>query len=200
MKFLVKASAEHWGDFSLSGTYSFSEEKSEVRDLALSMGRSSLAGFSADLYWDSIPWLDVLSGSAVVALDEIYSWLSYSESLSPFLKQVRLQRGVLTISSLQGGGPLDQPETWSGKISGEVKDVLAESPWLPAPMSVSARFQINDNTLDITGLSARLGSASFDDVSVRLIENKPPSSLFQKDGHPLIWESCFAGGTSTNKQ
>jgi hypothetical protein len=101
MKFLVKASAEHWGDFSLSGAYSFSEEKSAIRDLAISMGRSSLAGFSADLYWDSIPWLDVLSGSAVVSLDEVYSWLSSSESLSPFLKQVRLQRGVLTISSLQ---------------------------------------------------------------------------------------------------
>ena len=119
------------------------------------MGRSSLAGFSADLYWDSIPWLDVLSGSAVVALDEIYSWLSSSESLTPFLKQVRLQRGVLTISSLQGGGALYRPETWSGQITGEVRDVLAESHWLPAPMSVNTRFRIDDKTLELTGLSAR---------------------------------------------
>jgi len=174
MKFLVKASAEHWGDFSLSGAYSFSEEKSEVRDLALSMGRSSISGFSADLYWDSIPWLDVLSGNAVVALDEIYSWLSYSESLSPFLKQVRLQRGVLTISSLQGGGALYRPNTWSGQITGGVRDVLAESHWLPAPMSLNTRFRIDDNALEVTGLSARLGSSSLDDVSARFTENKAP--------------------------
>src|SRR3990172_2658351 len=49
MKFLVKASAEHWGDFALSMAYSFSEEKSEVRDLAISLGRSSLAVFSSYL-------------------------------------------------------------------------------------------------------------------------------------------------------
>ena len=174
MKFLVKASAEHWGDFSLSGAYSFSEEKSEVRDLAISMGRSSLAGFSADLYWDSIPWLDVISGSAVVALDEIYSWLSSSESLTPFLKQVRLRRGVLTISSLQGGGALYRPKTWSGQITGEVRDVLAESHWLPAPMSVNTRFRIDNSALEVIGLSARLGSSSLGDVSARFIENKAP--------------------------
>jgi hypothetical protein len=172
IKFLVKASAEPWGDFSLNGAYSFSEEKSEIRDLALSMGRSTLTGFSADLYWDSIPWLNVLSGSAVVALDESYSWLSSSESMTPLLKQVRLQRGVLTISSLQGGGALYRPETWSGQISGEVRDVLAESHWLPAPMSINTRFRIDDKALELTGLAAGIGSSSLDNVSARFVANK----------------------------
>jgi hypothetical protein len=172
MKFLVRASTEQWGNFSLSGTYAFSEEKSDIRDLAIAMGRSSLTGFSADLYWDRIPWLDVLSGSAVVALDEIYSWLSSSESLTPFLRNVHLQRGVLTISSLRGGGALYSPGTWSGQITGEMRDVLAESHWLPAPMGISARFRIDDNTLEVTGLSARLSSSSLDDVSARFTRNK----------------------------
>ena len=174
MKFLVKASAEQWGDFSLSGTYSFSEEKSEVRDLAISMGRSSLTGFSANLYWDSIPWLDMLSGSAMVDLDEIYSWLSSSEGLTPFLQHVRLQRGVLTISSLVGGGSIDHPETWKGKMTGELKDVVAESHWLPAPLGLSSRFMIDENTLEVTGLSARLGSSSLDNVSARFVKSKAP--------------------------
>ncbi len=108
---LVKASTEQWGDFSLIGTYSFSEEKTEVKNLAVSMGRSSLSGFSAVLYWENIPTLDILSGSATLALDQIYSWLSSSESLTPFLKNARLQRGTLIISSMQGGGPIDDPES-----------------------------------------------------------------------------------------
>ncbi len=174
MKFLVKASTEQWGNFSLNGSYSFTEERSEVRDLAISMGRSSLTGFSANLYWDRIPWLDMFSGSAVVDLDELYSWLSSSESLTPFLQHVRLKRGVLTISSLLGGGLIDHPETWKGKMTGEVKDVLAESHWLPAPLGLSTRFMIDENTLEVTGLSARLGSSSLDNVSAQFVKSKSP--------------------------
>lgn len=174
MKVLVKASTEHWGDFSLGGTYSFSEEKTEIKDLAVSLGHSSLTGVSAVLYWSGAPRLDVLSGGGVVALDEIYSWLSSSESLTPFLRHVRLQRGVLIISSLQGGGPLDHPETWSRKITGEMKDVLAESRWLPAPVSVSTRFRIDDNTLEVTGLSARLGASTLSDVSASITGRESP--------------------------
>ena len=174
MKILVKASTERWGDFALSGTYSFSEKKSEVRDLAISMGRSSLTGFSADLYWDQIPRVDVLSGSAVVALDEIYSWLSSSESLTPFLQHVRLQRGVLIISSLKGGGPIDHPEKWSLNITGAMRDVLAESHWLPAPMSVSGRFILEENKIAISDTSVRLGASSLSHVSASIIGRDKP--------------------------
>ncbi len=174
MKFLVKASTEQWGNFSLSGSYSFSEKMSQVRDLSISMGRSSLTGFSANLYWDRVPWLDMFSGRAEVALDELYSWLSSSESLTPFLQLVRLKRGVLTVSSLLGGGLIDHPETWRGTMTGEVRDVLAESRWLPAPVNLSTRFRIDDNTLEVTGLSAKLGSSSLDNISARFVKSKVP--------------------------
>ena len=174
IKILVKASTEQWGDFSLKGTYSFSEEKTEIKDLAISMGRSSLSGFSAVLYWESVPTLDIRSGSVILALDQIYSWLSSSENLTPFLRHVRLQRGELIISSLQGGGPIDDPGAWNRKMTGELKDVLAESHWLPAPVSVSTRFAIENDTIDVTGFSAQMGRSSLQDISGQFIDKKDP--------------------------
>ncbi|HEX9022064.1 MAG TPA: AsmA-like C-terminal domain-containing protein [Nitrospirota bacterium] len=195
IKVMVKASTDRWGDFVLRGTYSFSEEKTELRDLAISMGHSSLTGFSSVLHWDGTPRLEVLSGSAAVALDEIYSWLSSSESLTPFLRHVRLQHGVLIISSLQGGGPVDHPEAWTGEITGEVKDVLAESHWLPARLSVSTRFRINDNSLEVAGLSARLGASSLSDVSASITGRAKPvleihsARAFVHGGELFQWRS-----------
>jgi AsmA-like protein len=174
MNILVKAATERWGNFSLAGVFAFSEAQSEVRDLTLSLGQSSISGFSATLVWDQVPRLDILSGSAVVKLDEIYSWLSSSESLTPFLKHVQLKRGVLTVSSLQASGPIDRYDTWHQKIAGKVSDILAESPWLPAPVSLNTRFLINGNTLEVTELSARLGSSSLDGVSARFTKKQTP--------------------------
>ncbi len=174
MKIFVKASTEQWGNFLLSGTYSFNEVNSGVKDLTVSMGRSSLSGFSANLAWNGIPQLEVLSGHATVALDEIYPWLSSSESLIPVLKNVRSLRGVLTISSMQISGPVDRPEEWRKKIEGEVKSLVAESPWIPAPVYVSSRFVIDDNTLSASGLSVHMGASSLDQISARIVESTTP--------------------------
>jgi hypothetical protein len=174
MKIVVKASTEQWGDFSLSGTYSFSETKSEVREFAVSLGRSSLSGFSANLLWDGTPRLEILSGRSTVALDEIYSWLSSSKSLTPFLKNVRLRHGVLSISTLQISGPIDKPDAWERKVEGELRGVVAESVLLPDPLNVSSRFLIKGNTLAVSGLSARIGASSLEGISARFVEGKTP--------------------------
>ncbi|HEY6010856.1 MAG TPA: AsmA family protein, partial [Nitrospirota bacterium] len=88
MKFLLKAGTEQWGDFSLSVAYSFNEAQSEVRDLSVSLGHSSLSDYSAVLTWDRFPRFEIRSGRAVFALHEIHQWLSSSESLTPFMKEL----------------------------------------------------------------------------------------------------------------
>ncbi len=174
MRIDVKATTEQWGDFSLSGTYSFSEAKSELREFAVSLGQSSLSGFAANLLWDGSPRLEILSGRATVELDEIYSWLSSSKSLTPFLKNVRLLHGVLSISTMQISGPVDDPDAWERKVEGEVRGVVAESVLLPAPVNVDSRFLIENNTLAVSGLSVRMGTSSVEGISARLVEGKTP--------------------------
>ena len=52
--------------------------------------------------------------------------------------------------------------------------MVAESHWLPAPVSVHTAFRINDNAIDVIGFSARLGSSSLQGISGRLIDKKEP--------------------------
>jgi|GEM_PF-3517324 len=174
MKVLVEASTDRWGNFSMSGIYSFSEEKSAVRDLEVSMGQSALSEFSANLIWDRIPRMEILSGRATVALDEIYSWLSSSENLTPLLKNVRSLHGALAVSSMQISGPVDHPEAWRKKIDGEVNTLVAESSWMPAPVNVSSRFLLDDNTLSVSGLSFHMGAASLEGISARFVDGRTP--------------------------
>jgi hypothetical protein len=174
LKLRVKASTEQWGDFSLDGTFAFSNEKSQIKTLAISMGHSSLTNISADLYWAKPPRVELRSGNASIALDEIYSWLSASESLTPFLEHVRLKRGTLLILSLQGGGPINKPDTWRRMITGKIQDVVAESHWLPASLNVSSEFRIDDNTIAVSGFSAHIGASYIDHIAGKLIDKNPP--------------------------
>ena len=75
MHFLVKAGTDRWGDFTLGGTYSFTEAQTEIRDLTLSLGHSSLTDYSALLTWDRDPRIEIRSGRAEFALQDIYEWL-----------------------------------------------------------------------------------------------------------------------------
>jgi hypothetical protein len=174
MKLLVKAGTDQWGDFTLSGGYSFDEAQSEVRDLTASLGHSSLMDFSAVLTWDQRPRLEIRSGSASLALQEIYQWLSSSESLAPFMKEMSSLKGHLSITSMRGEGLISDPEKWQLRRTGQARSLELESPRMPSPLILDSRFIVEDNLLDVTELSARLGSSSLSHVSARLVGRNNP--------------------------
>jgi hypothetical protein len=174
MKLLVKAGTDHWGDFTLSGAYSFNETQSEVRDLAVSLGHSSLTDFSAVLTWDQRPRLEIRSGRASLALQEIYQRFSSSESLDPFMKEMSSLKGHLFITSMRGEGLVSDPEKWQLRLTGQARRIEIDSPRMPAPLILDSRFIVEGNLLDVTELSARLGSSSLSHVSARLVGRNNP--------------------------
>lgn len=166
--FLVKATTGQWGDFSLSGTYSFTEDRTEIRDMALSLGHSSLTDYSALLTWDRDPRVEIRSGRAEFALHEIHAWLKSSESLTPFLKELSSLRGTLVITSMQGHGLVSEPEKLHLRMTGEARQIEFASPRLPVPAKLSFSFVVEDNLVEVSELSARMGSSSLSHVSARL--------------------------------
>ena len=174
MKLLVKAGTDQWGDFTLSGAYTYNEAQSEVRDLALSLGHSALTDFSAVLTWDQYPRLEIRSCRASLALQEIYQWLSSSESLAPFMKGVSSLKGHLSITSMSGEGLISDQGKWHLRLTGQARSIVIESPQIPAPMMLDSHFIVEDNFLDVTELSARLGSSSLSHVSARLVGRNNP--------------------------
>ncbi len=174
MHVLVKAGTDRWGDFTLSGTYSFTEAQTEIRDLTLSLGHSRLADYSALLTWDRDPRIEIHSGRAEFALHEIYEWLSASESLTPFMKELSSLQGTLVITSMKGQGLVSEPEKWRMRLTGEARQIEFTSPRLPAPVTVNYSFAVEDNLLDITDFSARMGSSSLSHVSALLTGRENP--------------------------
>ena len=174
MKLLVKAGTDQWGDFSLSGAYSFTEAQSEVRDLTVSLGHSSLQDYSGVLTWDRVPRFEIRSGRAVLALQEIFQWLSSSESLVPFMKEMSSLKGQLSIQSMRGEGSVSDPKKWRLRLTGEARHIEIESPRIPAPVMIDTRFILEDNLLEVSELSARLGTSTLSHVSAQLVGRNDP--------------------------
>jgi hypothetical protein len=179
MKLLVKASTDLWGDFSLSGAYSFTEAQTEVRDLTVALGHSALTDYSAVLTWDRVPRFEIRSGRAMFALQEIFQWLSASESLVPFMKDMSALKGQLSINSMRGEGSISDPEKWRLRLTGEARHIEIESPRLPAPLMIDSRFIVEDNLLAVSELSARLGMSSLSHVSAQLVGRDDPELEIQ---------------------
>jgi AsmA-like C-terminal region/AsmA family len=174
MRFLVKAGTDRWGDFTLHGTYSFTEAQTEIRDLSLALGHSSLTDYSALLTWDRDPRIEIRSGRAEFALQEIYEWLKASESLTPFMKELSSLKGTLFITSMKGQGLLSRPEKLRMRLTGEARRIELASPRLPAPVTVDYSFVVENNLAELTEFSARMGSSSLSHVSALLIGRDDP--------------------------
>lgn len=174
MHVLVKAGTDQWGDFLLRGTYSFTETQTEIRELTLSLGHSILTDYSALLTWDRKPRIEIHSGKAELALHEIYTWLSSSDSLTPFMKELSSLQGTFVITSMQGQGLISEPGKLRMRMTGEARKIELTSPRLPAPVAVNYSFVVEDNLVEITDLSARMGSSSLSQVSALLTGRNDP--------------------------
>jgi hypothetical protein len=175
MDITLKAVTEPWGAFSMSGKYSFTEERSEVKDLSVSMGRTSISGFSARLAWGKTPYLEIDSGRAAFALDEMYQWLTSSETFTAYLEDVRSLSGMVTVSSMQAGVPLYRPAASHMTVAGEMKHVVLDSGLLPAPLTVTGRFVLKETKIAISGLSARMSKSSLSSLSAYITDRKNPA-------------------------
>jgi hypothetical protein len=195
MKFLVKAGTDRWGDFSLSGAYSFNEAQSEVRDLTVSLGRSSVTDYSAVLTWDRLPRFEIRSGRAVFELHEIYQWLQSSESLVPVMEEMSSLKGSLAITSMQGQGLISDPGKWRLRLTGEARHIEFESPRLPVPVMVDSRFTVEDNLLEVSELSARMGSSSLSHVSAQLTRRNDPELEIQSGNAAINIAEVFGWRT-----
>jgi hypothetical protein len=175
MDIMLKANTQSWGIFSLKGRYFFDEEKTAVKDFSVSMGSSSISGFSVSLAWTATPYLDISSGRAALALDEMYQWLSSSGTLTTYLEKMKSISGTVIISSVHAHVPLHQLSVSHVTVSGEAINVVVVAPLLPAPLSVTSRFVIRENKITMADLSARIGKSSLSHVSAFLAEREKPA-------------------------
>jgi AsmA-like C-terminal region len=170
----LRATTEHWGDFGLTGTFEFTADRTDARDLSLSLGRSSVTGLRAGIIWRKHPGLEILAGKADLLLDELFSWLSSSGTDVPFLRGITSLKGSIVLDSIRGGGLIGKPASWERRITGSVARVSVESDRLPAPLFINCGFDLERNSLAVSGLSARMDETSVSRASARLSWKNSP--------------------------
>ena len=194
MDITLRAHAEPWGAFSMSGKYSFNDDKAEVKDLALTAGRSALSGFSAGLSWKNAPRLNVISGRATFALAELYQWLSSSGTLTAYVNDVRSLSGEVTLASVQADVPLYHLADSKMTIAGKAGNVTLDWGPLPAPLSVTGQFIVEENRLMVSDFSAHLGASALSRISASLSDRKQPRYQGEKrTGRNQPWRGFSLG-------
>ena len=169
----LHATSSVWGPVALAGTWTFDLAGADIRGVSGTLGHSSLAGLSARLDWRNEARLDISSGSALFAIDELYQWLHSFDFPAPLLTDIGNLRGSVTVSSLTAGGPLSRPEDWRFNAAGLIENVAIESPLLPGPLSVASQFSVDQDQVELREFRAVMGKSSFSRVSLKVNWRNP---------------------------
>jgi hypothetical protein len=174
MDMAMRAESASWGAVALSGTWSFDEDTAGVADLSGSLGHSSLSGLNARLTWKGPASLEILSGTALIRLDELRRWLLAIDYPVAYLKDVTGLKGTVRLTSMTAIGPIARFSDWHWKIAGLAQSVVVETTLLPGPLTLSGSFSSEHNSIEAANASASLRKSAFSRVFARLDWRKEP--------------------------
>ena len=174
MEMTLRAMSASWGAVALSGTGSFAEDFAGVQDLSGTLGHSSIAGLSARLTWKRPASLEVLSGTALIQLDELHRWLQAIDYPVARQKDVTGLTGAVRVTSMTAGGPITRFAGWQWKITGLAQNVVVDTTLLPAQLAFSGSFTSERNSIEAANASASLGRSSLSRVFARIDWGKEP--------------------------
>lgn len=148
--------------FSLNGQFDLESASLAMAGLSASLGRSSVSGVSGGFRWGKAPQIEVLSGTAVIFLNEVYRWRSSFKGLSEVLKDVKGLKGTVRLSSMSFAGPLSRPRVWQMAATGNMENVVLDSPLLPGPAALSqGKFSFAEKKISFSGVRGAIVDSSF---------------------------------------
>lgn len=151
------------------GHVSYDRSSFAVKDLRGSVGGSTVSGLTGRLDLGKIPAISIRSGTARVALEEVYAWIASLDGIRETVTPVRSVRGVADIATLSGDGPLREPGEWRFEAGGSVKNLEVDASLLPGRVTIpNGRFRIRPEELTFTDVEASLLDTTFQgDVQLR---------------------------------
>jgi hypothetical protein len=140
---------------------SYGERKIGIKTLSGALGKSSVSDLAGQLDFGKEPHLEIQSGKLSIALDEIYTWLSPQEFAQDAVKEVKSVGGTLRLSEVNLKGPLQKPEDWNFRVSGDVSAVMIETTFVPGPITVTrGKFRADPDRLFVSHFEMNVLDAS----------------------------------------
>jgi hypothetical protein len=135
---------------SASGRFARGKEHLEFFGLSAALGRSSVDQVSARIDWKETTKLNLRSGSALIALDELYQWRKTVDVLDQALMELQELKGTARLSAMNVTGDLSRNADWQVTLAGSVEGLTAASPHLPGPISIAkGAFRLEPGQLSV---------------------------------------------------
>ncbi len=153
----IKASGRHAAvpfPIRISGGHlAYMDEALSAQLLDGQIGASSFSGVSARLGLKSPNALHVEQGSALLALEELFRWLSSEPSLAEQLKDVHGMSGKLAVSTMRVEGPPSSPKDLRFQVSAQPRGVVIDAPdYVPRTQLDGGMIEISPQRVTATGI------------------------------------------------
>ena len=156
------------GDLTVTrGRFKFEGDQLKVTDWNVNVGKSSLAGLTADLKWGKTATLTANTGKTVIWLDEVYPWLQSHETLKQHVKNIQPLNGTLAFQSLAFKGPITAETGSKLNLSGAIEKWHIRSAKFPTDIELTGGDLFWRGTrIDLQETSARFGTSTISRLSL----------------------------------
>ena len=165
-------------------TYDGFNDTVSLKNLTGKLGTSSFTEMAGRFRYGKDPNFEVLSGKLLLALDEIYPWLTSFQEVAAHLKDIRSAKGFVDVSEVSLQGPPSKPGSWRFDTKGEMKDVSVNTSLFNGPVRVArGKFNVTPLKLSFTDVEGQVMDASL----------KASGALTQFGAGPLKTDVTLSG-------
>ncbi|MEJ2220766.1 MAG: AsmA-like C-terminal domain-containing protein [Desulfobacterales bacterium] len=149
------------GNFILEG------DRLKITEWAADVGKSSLAGLTADLKWGANATLTANALKTVAVLDEIYPWLQSQETLKQHVANIQPLNGSLAFQNLKFNGPITGKTGNKISFSGDIERWHIRSAKFPTDIEVAGgELSWRGTRIDLQETSVRFGTSTINRLSL----------------------------------
>ncbi len=139
------------------GPFQYEGDSITAGPVEASFGTSRFSKLAVSYHWGENARHDLAaSGSAKVALDEFFPWITSYEKIRKAIHIFESARGTILFEKIDFRGPLLHPKEWTFDLKGGVEGLAIQSPLFPGPVAVSTGgFVADRKRISLAGMQAR---------------------------------------------
>ncbi|MGD8663281.1 MAG: AsmA-like C-terminal domain-containing protein [Desulfobacterales bacterium] len=142
------------------GYFNYGKTRLAFKNFNANIGKSSLSISSLVADWTEKPNLNVISQSAKINLNELYSFLRPHVRLKKIINNFSILNGEASIDSLEIKGPFFSPRNWRFKTRGVVNNLTLASDKIPKSLKIGrGHFKWQGTKVKFSDMDVSLGSS-----------------------------------------
>lgn len=147
------------------GQFASQDTRLGISDVDAAVGKSTISEITGGIDWGAANRMTIVSGSASLHVNELYTWLIKLDETREYLKKIPPITGTLALKSLNLNGPLRNPEIRKMRFSAEIDSTAINSKRFPGPLQIAGgKISLAGERLVLTHCNGEFGKSTFSQV------------------------------------